>query len=195
MTHKRKAIYLSVIGVGLAAVVVDRLRAGGPAPAAGAVTTARSGKAGQVAPARPVQTPAPTPGGLERLRVSVLPFPQCPSDGPAEPAERDPFAMPPAVVAALTPPPAEEERANEHAEEAQRVETLAAFSDRHVLSGVMLLGEERLAVLDGMSVQVGTPVDECVVAAIATRSVSFTCPGGPVELHLQSPLPRAEIQP
>jgi len=169
MQRKRRTIYLAVIGVGLAALVLDRvISRGGPAQAAGAITAPRAG-------AKPG---APAAAGADRLQLAVPPFPAAQTADMPEPM-RDPFALTAYAHEKLSPPPPEVEVSPE-AQAARQV----AFAERHVLSAVVLMDGSRVAVVDGLSVTTGQVLDGCVAAEIAARSVSFNCPNGETVLHL-----------
>ena len=107
MNGKRKAIYISVIGVGLVALVIDRMLAGtAPKSASAATSTARSQPA--------VSSAAAPPGTLGNLSVTVLPFPDFAQGPPGDGSPRDPFTATTTVLHALapTPPPGEIGRAH-----------------------------------------------------------------------------------
>jgi hypothetical protein len=178
MRRRRRIIYLALIGLGIAALVLDRtLSARAPARAA-----ASDGAATQPRAAASTSAAAAT----SQWRYVVAPFPSLPAS--IDPAARhDPFEIAPVVHEALQPPaPAD---AGETGLGQSAVAQQASFSERHVLSAVIFFDGAGVAVIDGMSVTSGQTFDGCQVAKIAPRTVTFTCTDGINALHIPPAAP------
>ncbi|MCB9851093.1 MAG: hypothetical protein H6817_10370 [Phycisphaerales bacterium] len=173
MKRSRKKAYLAVIGIGLVALVLDRVFSGGtPVAASGAVTSSGSSARARLA----------AHSDTAQLRVEVLPFPTNIPTAIIAGDERDPFDLTDEARAALFPPPPSESEAQQ-AESAVR-----PFDQRHVLSAIIRVGTTRIAIIDDLSVTTGQEVDGCLISSIDERTVKLTCPGGDQALSLAGPM-------
>lgn len=186
MKRSRRKIYLAVIAVGIGALILDRVMTSrAPAPAAGAP------------PAAPVSNGRTGTGAAnERLLVNVPNFPGVPPQDAPSTGRSDPFAIAPATVAALAPPTPASQDPDAPAADAPKARRAAIFAADHVLSAVMRVGRSSVAVVDGLSVEIGHVIDDCRVTRIDARSVTFTCADGEAVLELAPPLgpPKASAE-
>jgi hypothetical protein len=168
-------MYLAVVGLGLAAIVVDRLIGSGasdaPARAQASPSTSTRGT-----PARG-SVPAD-------VRVEAAPFPRDLPIVPAGLPTRDPFAPPPEFVP--KPPPGRGPDRPGSVPDTVVTPPSALFAQAHRLSAVLAGGPRGIVVVDGELVEVGQSVDECTLTAVADIEATFTCKDGPITLSVSS---------
>jgi hypothetical protein len=168
-----------VIGIGLMAVVIDRLSGGGgPDPASAEPPNVDAASAmTEVAPAaiKILVQPAPFPDN----------FPTVDRPGPV----RDLFAMTPAVRSLLAP---DEDVASADKEpqgdDQKRPPTVEAFLADHDLSAVFVHGKARVAIVNGRMIQPGQTVEGCALREIIGQTVRFECRDGVAELRVEPQL-------
>jgi hypothetical protein len=114
------------------------------------------------------------------------------SEPPAIPQSVEPIAIPEASPAATTDAPMVESRVAhpfrggvEMIDNSSRSIALPDPAGRFALSGVMLGGSTRLAVINGAIVEVGQTIDGAEVLAISRRDVSLSVSGKKLRIALQ----------
>jgi hypothetical protein len=199
LTRKHK-LYVGLVGLALAAFLVDRfvLSESGPAPAAASVrppTVPAAIIAGAPAPGDAKAAPeaaAPRPSVAARLAAleEVVRFePDLLRDAFVPPASWLPATPEPKVIAEAPP----EEKAVDD-----------RFGETHRLSSLMLAADGGIAIVNGKAVRVGGTLDGYTLTAVQPGSAVFERDGRTVELRLrqdsaaptaQSPAPVAPETP
>ena len=139
LTKERK-LYIAVFGLGLVALVVDRVFLT-PAGASGAPVEPAAESPTAAAPAHPAPAPAPQSGPSfgERLEQHAV-WPE----GPLQ----DAFLAPDTWVGPRTAPPA-----------APEVQSEAPFATRHHASAISSANHASFALVDGKTLRVGDVLD------------------------------------
>lgn len=178
MTKKKKIIYGIVVGVGLLALLVDRMTAARPqsASAAAAMLPSTPNSAIQVSPsdASPIEL------------LAAAPFPQFSMhDLPTRPL-RDAFTITPAAVQAMGGAnPASGAGLNGSSDDSSN-HSSAQFGAQHKLSAVLEAGGFGVAVVDGQLIKMGDALDACELIEITGRQAVFKCHDGAATLEVAS---------
>ncbi len=130
-------------------------------------------------------TPAAMDDKVDAIaRLSLTPFPADLPDTAADNA-RDPFALAPAALAILAPPPSETPAEPEQGADAVDANN---FDKKHRLSAVVRVDRCWLAIIDGMLLEPGQTLDGCSLVEVDEHSATFQCPHGSARLILENPL-------
>ncbi|MFQ5489712.1 MAG: hypothetical protein ACE5GE_03220 [Phycisphaerae bacterium] len=167
MTKKKKTIYGLMLGVGLLALLVDRLMTTRPAQASAAASSAPT------LPGATANDPKANPTELES--VAAAPFPRVSADGSTLPPIRDAFTLLPAAVEALGGQGQTGTRGPNAQSNNPSEPSAAEFAAKHELSAVLEAGGFGVAVVDGQWVRVGDVLDACKLVEITGRQAIFEC--------------------
>jgi len=179
MKPRRKHIYVIIIGVGLAAVVVDRIIGTGwtgqPDPAAASAV-----------PERTMAVPADAANVAAVL--AAAPFPRRLPAAPSPHLQRDLFAIPPSAMEALgvVVPGSDVAAGSGQGSRVQGVSRAEEFAADHELSAILFDGERYLVVVNGDVLEIGQGIDGCTLNAVDERGVIFECGDGAARLEIAS---------
>lgn len=180
MTKNKKILYGVVLGLGLLALLVDRMMVDRPKPASAAVAAATW-------PATPNPPPdVPQNGASPIESVAAAPFPQTLVQDFLTHPLRDAFTLTPAAVQAMGgADPKGSGDSNGFSSDSSRLGA-AQFGARHKLSAVLETGGFGLAVVDGQWITMGDALDACKLIEITGRQAVFECHDGTVTLEVAS---------
>ncbi len=184
MSPRKKQMYLLAIGLGGAALLIDRVfLSSGPALADAGVSLSAD-PASESTPVVPLAAPSPsgstsaqgTAPAVATLLIPEIPFPKGVTSAVSSENTRDLFrpafrAGLPATGSAGTGTPDAPDAAGK-----------SGFVDRHRLQAVFSQGGAAIAVVDGTWLQTGDRVDGCVLREVRETLAVFECRDG--EAHL-----------
>lgn len=178
MSRRKKGAYLAVTMAAGLAMAVDRciLSNGSTEPQ---LAVARQASASTKATAQPSVLDAPT------LSIPEMPFPRGikASFDPRSPI-RDLFA-PPEAIRNDDANGAGADKDNPDATRSERANR-AIFMSQHRLDGVVIQQRLRIAIVDGVWMQVGQSLDGCTLTAISGSEVRFSCADGRAVLKVNA---------
>lgn len=171
MSRRKLKTYIAVIGVGLGALIVDRLLEPGGTPASALGAASQSDDATEAAAREPELAAA----------LSVMPtaFPSTLPGLVPNALLRDPFDLPEAARRVLESKP---EVAP--AKAGNTVTPSELFRGDHELSAIVRVGASRVAIVDGLMIAQGQRVDECSLEELSDRYARFSCADGDVVLTI-----------
>ncbi len=162
---KKKTIYLSLIGLGAVALLLDRLFVshGTPESALASDTTTPSTS----------ETP-PAAAEAPREMIPEIPFPRGVRPWSPESGTRDLFDPANRFHTDAAYKSGEfEDPASNAARGGKR-----QFMQRHRLNGVLVQESLKIAVVDGRWMQTGQALDDCTLKSVEGVAVTFSCPDG-----------------
>ena len=172
MTTKRKKSYLIAIGVGCAALGIDRFmlpeRATAPQEAEAAVL------------AHPI-IPAVS-SGVTRVPIPAVPFPK--NLPPFDPIRgiRDVFVTPSEALVGNDSLLSRQQGPNTAGP--KRPSSAAEFVAQHTLSAVLDDPRLKIAVVEGQWIKVGDTLDDCRLTTVSGTAAHFQCPDGEAVLDI-----------
>ena len=177
MAKRKKYIYLIVIGIGVAALLADRLLLGGEASGPASAQAGVPQAVPAVTGSRSVETAASVP---------ELHFPRnLPTYEPSRPL-RDLFAAPVRFAErAPAGPVVKFDRFGRRIEDEHTAQ--AAFVERHTLTAVLVQRDVQIAVVDDAWLRVGDELEGFRLEAIEGEIARFRGPDGAAELRVRPP--------
>lgn len=174
MNANRKKLCLIVLPLAGLALIVDRVLLGttdNVAPAQGApIPTAPS-------------TATPTPEKDQHAGAALIPELPFPRDLPiATGPPRDWFEPPESALAEKTESLLKSGALS--ASEKDERTPQERFASEYTLEGIVLLGNVRIAIINGRRVRIGDEIGDCIVQRMEGRTVWFDCAGTTVRLTL-----------
>ena len=186
MNSKKKRLYLGIVLLGGLALLLDRFvlpaESGRPASARAASTSSARGTAGD----------APK-GELAALSIPQLHFPRLLPEADLSREPRDVFAPPERYLApeeedrSATDNPGGASAAGLGIDGRQLQSKAENFAVTHTLTAVMIQPRLKLAIVDGVWVNIGQEVDECVLTQVEHGSATFECRDGEAVLQVLEP--------
>lgn len=181
MTRRKKHVYLTIIGLGAIALVVDRLLlpqdTATPATAAADVSPQQAHEDTGVASVPRLPIPElPFPNGLDAFALSQSP------GGP-----RDLFARPVSQSDLTTENPGTDKNGRRgRGKNSPRKLGHAEFERAHTLGGVLIHQRLKIAVVNGAWMRTGDSIDGCRLARVDGNQVAFECYDGTALLKIVS---------
>jgi hypothetical protein len=176
MSTRKQRAYLAAIGMGVAALAVDKLVLEHPA-AAPAEAAANVDAAG---PRRPVHAATIVAGG----EIPELPFPRNLPAYDGSTLARDPF-----LPSGLAADPGGELPSDNGQPADPKTERLGrvAFSLRYRLNGVLVHQSLRIAIVEGRWLRIGETLSGCRLVLIGENEARFECFDGEAVLTVINP--------
>ncbi len=186
MTQRRKnQLFLSVLGIGGAALLVDRFFVGSPLAAPAALQAGESASETPPLPGSPAapatRIAATADGAGLALSIPELPFPRELPRLPEGTRLRDVFSRPKSGPRRSD---ADGETHDGQLDEEPR-DRVKDFPQRHRLDGVFLDEGLKIAVVDGAWVAIGDKVDGCDLASIDGNQATFRCGDRETSLRME----------
>lgn len=178
MTARRRTLYLLLIGLGGAALGVDRLlltpSVSGPVEAEGSTG------------------PASSPAGTVTLSDprSAEPIPALVFPGPLPPPGdrmlvRDVFEAPEQAFFAVASRTATDKNAPDKTDSTSaEPRSFSDFAEQHRLTGVLIRDRLRIAIVDGQWVMPGQAMDSCSLLTVSGIDAAFQCHDGVAVLRV-----------
>jgi hypothetical protein len=178
MSTKRRKIYIGLIGLGGLALAIDRFVI--PRPVTGPERVAGSPNA-----TPPVVRPNPSSEPSAKQPIPELVFPR-PLPGRHAGGEiRDLFSPPPDVLAGFSSKSATDKNgpSGENAGGGQALDR-AVFSEQHQLSGILIHGGLKIAVVNGRWVRIKETIVGCTLVGVGDNEATFECHDGVAVLRV-----------
>lgn len=178
MNPQRKKAYLLLIVIAVVALVVDRL------VLTDSITTPDVALASMVEPSTAVRPTQPMVVS-QRNTIPVLPFPMhLPT---IDPETRLVDIFQPVPQRGYLSTQAEKEQLRSTGRSGVVQLKASAFKRQHRLTGVLIYGQVKVAIVDGKWIRINEKISGCHLESMSGNQAHFICHDGPVVLTVENP--------